>query len=72
MDSISKNKNMWLKIGLLATALMIVGTGCAGSADAANPVYQTERIETGDLSANIIANGAVRPNRTQDISWQTR
>jgi HlyD family secretion protein len=69
MNNIFKNKKVIL--GVLAIVFAIVGTGCIGSAEAAAPVYETERIEIGDLSANIVENGTVRPNRTQEITWET-
>jgi HlyD family secretion protein len=66
-----KPKKTIVILGLLAVIFTIVGTGCIGSAEAASPVYETERIESGDLSANIVENGPVRPNRSQEITWET-
>jgi HlyD family secretion protein len=66
-----KPKRNKVILGLLVIAFTIVGTGCVGSAEAATTIYETERIESGDLSANIVENGTVRPSRTQNISWET-
>jgi HlyD family secretion protein len=73
MEIVMKNmiKNNKVLLGILVIIFTIVGTGCVGSAEAATLAFETERIETGNLSANIVENGTVRPNRTQEISWET-
>lgn len=71
MKIVSKSYPLKVLFGFIAITMMIVSSGCTGTASAAAPLFETEPIVFGDLSANIIANGVVRPNRSQDISWQT-
>jgi HlyD family secretion protein len=55
-----------LTAALLAAALL---TGCMNAA-ASQTQFETQALTTGDVTAYMVANGAVRANRAQDITWQ--
>lgn len=54
----------------LMIALMISLTACSSSSQSSSLTnYETVAIENGNLSAHIIANGVVRPNRVQSLTF---
>mgnify|MGYP000878517151 CR=1 FL=1 len=55
---------------LIVVMIMALLAGCGGGASSSALNFQTEPLQKGDLTAQVIANGAVRPNLSSDLSWQ--
>lgn len=67
-DTVMKTqRSAWfLLINLLLAAALLAG--CSGGNNSL--MFQTEALQTGDLTANLVANGKVRPSRAQDLIWK--
>ncbi len=57
----------WLVLAWLAFGVL---TACAGQKAGTGSIFETAKVETGDLEANVIATGSVRPARSAVLSWQ--
>lgn len=64
-----KQATRWIYI--LTVAILVTGllTGCMSSANSALQ-FTTAALETGDVNSYMIANGSVRANRAQNITWE--
>jgi len=56
-------------LSFVVISWLLAASGCSSAAG--NPsAFETEALRKGDLTAQVVANGAVRPNRSRDLSWK--
>jgi len=59
----------WISITIAAVLAAGLLTGCMSSGNSALQ-FTTAALETGDVTSYMIANGSVRANRAQNITWE--
>jgi HlyD family secretion protein len=65
----NKIYRVWLACVLVIAAGLL--SGCGGTTGPTSMQWETEAVETGDLTTSVIASGSVRPNRAAALAWQT-
>ncbi len=64
------SRRTWIIIGVVAVVLLIVIVASMGGGDPV-ALYQTEKLERGDLVATVGATGTVRARQSAVLNWQT-